>query len=91
MSWRRALQFVGGLGPRKAEHLLRVFRARKNASMMEARWQLVKKAEMGSVVYMNCAAFIRISPTRVADKSDIYVEVLRLLSLIKHIHSTIIR
>lgn len=69
-----SLQFIGGLGPRKAEHLIRVFKKR-NGNLMEARWQLVKRAEMGSVVYMNCAGFIKIDPTLVGEKTDIYVEV----------------
>lgn len=69
------LQFVGGLGPRKAEHLLRVFRSRQNKGIMEGRWQLVKKAEMGAQVYMNCAGFIKIDPALVGEKTELYVEV----------------
>lgn len=68
------LQFVCGLGPRKAMHLLKILR--QNGSILENRTKLVTLCHMGPKVFMNCAGFIKIDTAKVAEKSEVYVEVL---------------
>uniref|UniRef100_A0A1I7XT04 Suppressor of Ty 6 homolog n=1 Tax=Heterorhabditis bacteriophora TaxID=37862 RepID=A0A1I7XT04_HETBA len=68
------LQFVCGLGPRKATHLLKTLKQHDN--LLESRTKLVTLCRMGPKVFMNCAGFIKIETTRVAEKTDAYVEVL---------------
>ncbi|KAJ1367194.1 hypothetical protein KIN20_028058 [Parelaphostrongylus tenuis] len=68
------LQFVCGLGPRKATHLLKMLK--QHDHLLESRTKLVTLCRMGPKVFMNCAGFIKIDTTRVADKTDAYVEVL---------------
>uniref|UniRef100_A0A915KWK7 Transcription elongation factor SPT6 n=1 Tax=Romanomermis culicivorax TaxID=13658 RepID=A0A915KWK7_ROMCU len=69
-----ALQFVCGLGPRKAAYLLKILRQSDN--LLENRTKLVTVCQMGPKVFMNCAGFIKIDTSRVAEKTDAYVEVL---------------
>ncbi|VDO79503.1 unnamed protein product [Heligmosomoides polygyrus] len=68
------LQFVCGLGPRKATHLLKMLK--QHDHLLESRTKLVTLCRMGPKVFMNCAGFIKIDTTRVAEKTDAYVEVL---------------
>ncbi|KJH52525.1 S1 RNA binding domain protein [Dictyocaulus viviparus] len=68
------LQFVCGLGPRKASHLLKMLK--QHDHLLESRTKLVTLCRMGPKVFMNCAGFIKIDTTRVAEKTDAYVEVL---------------
>uniref|UniRef100_A0A183C609 Transcription elongation factor spt6 n=1 Tax=Globodera pallida TaxID=36090 RepID=A0A183C609_GLOPA len=68
------LQFVCGLGPRKASHLLKILK--QNENLLESRTKLVTYCRMGPKVFMNAAGFIKIDTTKVADRTDSYVEVL---------------
>uniref|UniRef100_A0A914VLR4 Suppressor of Ty 6 homolog n=1 Tax=Plectus sambesii TaxID=2011161 RepID=A0A914VLR4_9BILA len=68
------LQFVCGLGPRKATQLVKVLK--QNDNLLESRTKLVTLCRMGPKVFMNCAGFIKIDTARVAEKTDSYVEVL---------------
>lgn len=68
------LQFVCGLGPRKATHLLKILH--QNDNLLENRTKLVTVCHMGPKVFMNCAGFIKIDTVKVAEKTDAYVEVL---------------
>lgn len=68
------LQFVCGLGPRKAAYLLKVLH--QNDNLLENRTKLVTLCHMGPKVFMNCAGFIKIDTTKVVEKTDAYVEVL---------------
>ncbi|KAI9096504.1 SH2 domain-containing protein [Phlyctochytrium arcticum] len=52
------LQFVAGLGPRKAQSF--ITRIKRTGGRLESRAQLVKKGLCGKRVFMNCASFIRI-------------------------------
>jgi transcription elongation factor SPT6 len=60
------LRFVGGLGPRKADQIIKAIQARKQPYLTK-RKQLVDPVEnggigIGKIVFMNCAGFIRIIP-----------------------------
>jgi transcription elongation factor SPT6 len=56
--WKQAtLQFVAGLGPRKARALLRSL---TQAGAVESRQTV--EMDLGPVVFTNCAAFIRVQP-----------------------------
>jgi transcription elongation factor SPT6 len=70
----RAVQFVCGLGPRKAAALLRTLRQKR--SVLENRSQLVTTCEMGPQVFVNCAAFIKIDSSVFSDSASDYTEVL---------------
>uniref|UniRef100_A0A914CC01 Suppressor of Ty 6 homolog n=1 Tax=Acrobeloides nanus TaxID=290746 RepID=A0A914CC01_9BILA len=68
------LQFVCGLGPRKAAHLIKLLK--QNDSLLESRTKLVTMCRMGPKVFMNCAGFIKIATDQIQEKTDAYVEVL---------------
>ncbi|CAI5444808.1 unnamed protein product [Caenorhabditis angaria] len=68
------LQFVCGLGPRKAASLLKTIRLNEN--LIESRTKLVTMCKLGPKVFMNCAGFIRIDTEKVTDRTDAYVEIL---------------
>uniref|UniRef100_A0A183IH12 S1 motif domain-containing protein n=1 Tax=Soboliphyme baturini TaxID=241478 RepID=A0A183IH12_9BILA len=68
------LQFVCGLGPRKASYILKVLR--EHDGMLENRTKLVTVCRMGPKVFMNSAGFIKINTFEIAEKTDGYVEVL---------------
>lgn len=60
------LRFVSGLGPRKADKIIKSLQARKSA-LLTKRKQLLESVEkggidVGKVVFLSCAAFIRILP-----------------------------
>lgn len=63
--------YICGLGPRKANHLLKTIR--QNGGRLDNRSQLVTVCEMGLQVFLNCAGFIRIEPS---DANDDRYEVL---------------
>ncbi|KFD47142.1 hypothetical protein M513_11992, partial [Trichuris suis] len=52
------LQFVCGLGPRKASYLLKMLRQKDGH--IESRTQLVTVCKMAPKVFMNCSGFIKI-------------------------------
>ncbi|KAJ3168283.1 Transcription elongation factor spt6 [Geranomyces variabilis] len=53
------LQFVAGLGPRKAQAFLAKI-SRGSGGRLEARAQLIRKSLCGKRIFMNCASFIRV-------------------------------
>ncbi|CAF4632704.1 unnamed protein product, partial [Rotaria sp. Silwood2] len=67
------LQFVCGLGPRKATHLIKYFK--QNNLQLENRTNLVVNYNMGKCVFSNCAGFIKIN-TDAMKQSDSYIEIL---------------
>lgn len=68
------LQFVCGLGPRKASHLLKILK--QNDNLLESRTKLVTFCRMGPKVFMNASGFIKIDTVKVSERTDAYVEVL---------------
>ncbi|UJR26928.1 hypothetical protein I4U23_008237 [Adineta vaga] len=67
------LQFVCGLGPRKATHLVKHFK--QNNAQLENRTFLVVNYPMGKCVFSNCAGFIKIN-TDAMKESNSYIEIL---------------
>jgi transcription elongation factor SPT6 len=67
------LQFVCGLGPRKASHLVKYFK--QNNLQLENRTFLVVNYNMGKCVFSNCAGFIKIN-TDAMKQSESYIEIL---------------
>ncbi|KAK7079180.1 Transcription elongation factor SPT6 [Halocaridina rubra] len=67
------VQFICGLGPRKANLLLK--NMKQNNQRLENRNQLVVNFHMGPKVFINCAGFIKIDTNALGD-SDNYIEVL---------------
>ncbi|CAG0922503.1 unnamed protein product [Notodromas monacha] len=70
----QVLQFVCGLGPRKAAAVLKTLR--QKTIRMENRTQLVTQLHMGPRLFMNVAGFIRIDTNSLGDSADNYVELL---------------
>ncbi|XP_039266664.1 transcription elongation factor SPT6-like isoform X1 [Styela clava] len=68
------VQFVCGLGPRKAAHLVKVLK-QKNGRL-ENRSNLVTVCRMGPKIFINCAGFIKIDTSSLGDSTDVYIEVL---------------
>ena len=60
------VQFIGGLGPRKAAHLLRSIK-KSSTGQLVSRQQLVKELGMTSVVFMNCSGFIKLDTDTLAE------------------------
>ncbi|XP_068217415.1 transcription elongation factor SPT6 isoform X2 [Palaemon carinicauda] len=67
------VQFICGLGPRKANLLLKTMK--QNNQRLENRNQLVVNFHMGPKVFINCAGFIKIDTNALGD-SENYIEVL---------------
>ncbi|KAI8806731.1 SH2 domain-containing protein [Cladochytrium replicatum] len=55
---RHTLQFVAGLGPRKANGLITTIS--RQGGTLKNRGYLIKECGMGIKIFMNCASFIRI-------------------------------
>nr|CAB3266713.1 transcription elongation factor SPT6 [Phallusia mammillata] len=69
------VQFVCGLGPRKAANLLKVLK-QKNGKL-ENRSNLVTVCKMGPKIFINCAGFIKIDTKSIMeDSTDAYIEIL---------------
>ncbi|CAH3024911.1 unnamed protein product [Porites evermanni] len=68
------LQFVCGLGPRKATSLLKSLR--QQCTRLENRSQLVTVCGLGPQVFLNCAGFIKIDTAAISDTTTNYIEVL---------------
>lgn len=68
------LNFVCGLGPRKAAALLKILK-QENAQLQN-RSQLVTQCSIGPQVFINCAGFIRINTTAFSEIDNTYIEVL---------------
>lgn len=67
------VQFICGLGPRKAVHLLKMI---KQHGFLVNRTQLVTLCHMGPKVFVNCAGFIKIDTNGHAERSDDFNDVL---------------
>jgi transcription elongation factor SPT6 len=52
------LQFVSGLGPRKAQAM--IAKIQKSGGKLECRADLIQKSICGGTVFINCASFIRV-------------------------------
>ncbi|XP_037868375.1 transcription elongation factor SPT6 [Bombyx mori] len=68
------LQYVCGLGPRKAQALIKLFK--QTNQKLENRTQLVTVCHMGPKVFINCSGFIRIDTNSLGDSTEAYIEVL---------------
>ncbi|XP_022244486.1 transcription elongation factor SPT6-like [Limulus polyphemus] len=68
------VQFVCGLGPRKASHLIRTLK--QTHQKLENRTHLVTVCHMGPKVFYNCAGFVKIDTVAVGESAEAYVEVL---------------
>ncbi|OQR71125.1 transcription elongation factor SPT6 [Tropilaelaps mercedesae] len=68
------LQFVSGLGPRKAYAVIKALK--QTHSKLEGRSNLVTSLKLGPKVFLNCAGFIRIDTNSFESSSSTYVEVL---------------
>ncbi|CAD6192953.1 unnamed protein product [Caenorhabditis auriculariae] len=68
------LQFVAGLGPRKATQLLKIIK--QNDNMVESRTKLVTGCKLGPKIFMNCSGFLKIDTFKIGEKTEAYVEVL---------------
>lgn len=60
------VQFICGLGPRKASHLLRSIRKLKSGQLT-SRQQLIKELGMTAVIYINCSGFIKLDTDVLAE------------------------
>lgn len=70
------VQFIGGLGPRKGAYLIRTLK-KQQTPLLENRTQLVQNCNIGKVVFINCAGFIKIDTSSLSDSgTDTYIEVL---------------
>lgn len=61
------VQFVSGLGPRKAAHLLRTIKKSSTGGQLVSRQQLVKELGMTKVIFVNCAGFIKLDTDTLSD------------------------
>lgn len=70
------LQFVCGLGPRKAAALVRNLK-KSPTPLLETRTQLMVNCGIGEVVFQNCAGFIKLDTAQLSDTgTETYIEVL---------------
>ncbi|KAI1722453.1 SH2 domain-containing protein [Ditylenchus destructor] len=67
------LQFVCGLGPRKASYLLNLI-SREGNSFLESRTKLVSSFKMTKTIFMNAAGFIKLDTAKISESSDYYAE-----------------
>jgi transcription elongation factor SPT6 len=72
--WGLTLQYVCGLGPRKAAYIIRTFRQEKLT--LENRSQLVTVCRIGPNVFLNCSGFIRIDTQSFSESENTYIELL---------------
>lgn len=54
------MQFVAGLGPRKSAALLRAIKKSSSNGLLLSRQQLVREMNMTSIIFINCAGFIKV-------------------------------
>lgn len=70
------IQFVCGLGPRKAAALMRNLK-KQQTPLLENRTQLLVNCSLGDQVFQNCAGFVKIDTAQLSDTgTDTYIEVL---------------
>lgn len=60
------LQYVCGLGPRKATSLIKMLK--QTNQRLENRTQLVTMCHMGPKIFINCAGFIKIDTNALGDR-----------------------
>lgn len=60
------LQYVCGLGPRKATALIKMLK--QTNQRLENRTQLVTMCHMGPKIFINCAGFIKIDTNSLGDR-----------------------
>lgn len=60
------VQLICGLGPRKAQALLKVLK--QTNQRLENRTQLVTACHMGPKVFINCSGFIKIDTNSLGDR-----------------------
>eukprot|EP00117_Sycon_ciliatum_P042302 scpid17102/ scgid30794/ Transcription elongation factor SPT6; Protein pandora len=70
--WNPLLQFVGGLGPRKASDITK----KSKGGRIENRSQLITSLQMGPKVFLNCAGFIRINTGDFEENASEYIDAL---------------
>ncbi|GFR31977.1 transcription elongation factor SPT6 [Trichonephila clavata] len=68
------VQFICGLGPRKATSLIKILKASNR--QLESRAMLVTYCKIGPKVFINCAGFIKIDTASLVDSTETYIEVL---------------
>ncbi|CAG7720260.1 unnamed protein product [Allacma fusca] len=68
------VQFVCGLGARKAAMLLKTLKQANQR--LENRTQLITVCHMGPKIFINCSGFIKIDTNSLGDSTESYVEVL---------------
>lgn len=68
------VQFISGLGPRKATQLLKFLK--QTEGKLENRSALVTNCKMGPKIFINCAGFIKIDTKSLESCSTGYIEVL---------------
>lgn len=66
------LQFVCGLGPRKAAHVMQLLQHQN--VVLDARAKLVTLCSLGPTIFVNVAGFIRIDVEKIRDTADDYLE-----------------
>jgi transcription elongation factor SPT6 len=66
------LQFVCGLGHRKATHVIQLLQ--HQSVILDARSKLVTLCNLGPTIFVNAAGFIRIDVEKIRDLADEYVE-----------------
>ncbi|XP_065344159.1 transcription elongation factor SPT6 [Cloeon dipterum] len=74
LSVANLLQFVCGLGPRKAAAIMKTLKQTNHK--MENRSQLVTVCHMAPIIFINCAGFLKIDTNSLGDSTEVYVEVL---------------
>ncbi|KAI6199791.1 Suppressor of Ty 6-like protein [Aphelenchoides besseyi] len=62
------LQFVCGLGPQKANHIMQLLKHKNE--MLDARSKLVTWCNLGPTIFVNAAGFIRIDVEKVKDRTS---------------------
>ncbi|PAV58988.1 hypothetical protein WR25_12833 [Diploscapter pachys] len=72
--YANTLQFIAGLGPRKAAYILKILK--QNDNLIESRSKLVMTCKLGPKVFMNCSGFIRLDTAKISERTEAYVEVL---------------
>ncbi|CAD6234366.1 GSCOCG00001857001-RA-CDS, partial [Cotesia congregata] len=66
------LQFISGLGPRKAQNMLKLLKHKH--LILNNRTELVHKLHFGPTVFINCVGFIKIDGSVITNRSDVYQE-----------------
>lgn len=62
------VQFIAGLGPRKAAHLLRSIKKSSTGGQLVSRQQLVTELGMTPVIFINCAGFIKLDTDTLSEE-----------------------